>query len=115
MTGHRNWFVDLDTSVRSHVKFADDSTLAAEGMGKVLIKRKDGMHSYITDVLYVPGMKSNLLSLGQLLEKGYVMEMKNKMLKVFDSKRKLILKVPLSKNRTFKIGIQILEVFGHFY
>lgn len=109
MTGHREWFVNLDDTVRSKVKFADDSTLTAAGIGKVLIQRKDGLHSYISDVLYVPGMKSNLLSLGQLLEKGYVMEMENKMLKVFDNKKKLILKAPLSKNRTFKIGIQIME------
>jgi len=31
------------------------------------------------------------------------------MMKVHDNKRKLILKVPLSMNRTFKIGIQIGE------
>ncbi|RDX68217.1 hypothetical protein CR513_52817, partial [Mucuna pruriens] len=52
-------------------------------------------------------MKTNLLSLGQLLEKGYVMNMEHNMMKVYDSKRKLILKALLSKNRIFKIGIQI--------
>ncbi|RDX97842.1 hypothetical protein CR513_19347, partial [Mucuna pruriens] len=35
--------------------------------------------------------------------------MEHNMMKVYDNKRKLILKVPLSKNRTFKIGIQIGE------
>ncbi|RDX85686.1 hypothetical protein CR513_33093, partial [Mucuna pruriens] len=32
--------------------------------------------------------------------------MEHNMMKVYDSKRKLILKAPLSKNKTFKIGIQ---------
>ncbi|RDY14489.1 hypothetical protein CR513_00446, partial [Mucuna pruriens] len=54
-------------------------------------------------------MKTNLLSLGQLLEKGYVMNMEHNMMKVYDNMRKLILKAPLLKNRTFKIGIQIGE------
>lgn len=70
MTGHKDWFVQLDEIVRSQVRFADDNTLTAGGMGKILIQSKDGHPSFITDVLFVPGMKSNLLSLGRLLEKG---------------------------------------------
>lgn len=54
-------------------------------------------------------MKSNLLSLGRLLEKGYVMTMEDRVLKVFGSKKRLILKSPLSKNKTFKVGIQLME------
>lgn len=50
-------------------------------------------------------MKINLVSLGQLLERGYVMNMEDKMLRVFDENKKLILKAPLSVNRTFKIEI----------
>lgn len=109
MSSHKDWFVQLDESVKSKVKFVDDSTMDATGLGRVLIKRKDGNPSYITDVLFVPGMKSNLLSVGQLLEKGYVMNLKDKMMKVCDPKGRLVLKAPLSKNRTFQVPIQILE------
>lgn len=110
MLGQREWFVDqLDESIRSRVKFTDNSTLTTPRMGKVLIQKKNGEHSFIYDVLYVPGMKSNLLSLGQLLEKGYKMDMKDRMLRVYDNSERLILKAPLSKNRTFKVGIQVLE------
>lgn len=109
MSGRKDWFVNLDESVQNKVRFADDSTLSAAGLGRVLIRRKDGNPSFISDVLYVPGMKSNLLSLGQLLEKGYVMRMENKEMKVFDADNRLLLKAPLAKNRTFKVGIQIME------
>ncbi|XP_028236619.1 uncharacterized protein LOC114415953 [Glycine soja] len=71
MTGHREWFVNIDDKVKSKIKFADNSSVTTEGIGKVMIQRKDGQHSFINDVLYVPNMKNNLLSLGQLLEKGY--------------------------------------------
>ncbi|RDX94666.1 putative mitochondrial protein, partial [Mucuna pruriens] len=61
------------------VAFADNSPV--EGMGKVLIHRRDGHQSLIIDV-YVSQMKTNLLSVGQLLEKGYVMNMEHNMMKV---------------------------------
>ena len=70
-----------------------------------MIQRKDGQHSFINDVLYVPNMKNNLLSLRQLLEKGYSMQMEDNQMKIFDSNKRLILKAPLLRNRSFKIGI----------
>ena len=101
MTGHREWFTSLDEKVKSKIKFIDNS--------KVMIKRRDDHQSFISDVLYVPSMKNNLLSLGQLLEKGYSMNMEHSQLKVFDIKGRLIVKAHLSKNRNFKIRIQIME------
>jgi len=109
MTGHREWFVNIDDKVKRKIKFANNSSITVEGIRKVMIQRKDGQHSFINDVLYVPNMKNNLLSLGQLLEKGYSMQMEDSQLKMLDSNRRLILKAPLSRNRIFKIGIQIVE------
>ncbi|XP_004488403.1 uncharacterized protein [Cicer arietinum] len=107
MTGHKDWFVSIDEKVKREIKFADNSSVTAEGVGKVLIQRRDGKQSFICDVLYVQNMKNNLLSLGQLLEKGYSMKMEHGEMILFDSSRRLILKAPLSKNRTFKIDIHI--------
>lgn len=109
MTGKKDWFINLDKSKKSTVKFADDSKLVSQGIGKVMIKRRDGKQSFITDVLYVPVMKSNLLSLGQLLEKGYKMIMENKMLMIMNRNQRMIVKAPLSKNRIFKIGVHVME------
>lgn len=58
---------------------------------------KDGKESNIHDVLYVPSMKSNLISLGQLLENGYSMKMEDKQLKLYDEKGRSIVKAPLTK------------------
>jgi hypothetical protein len=49
--------------MKNMVKFANNNTLAAEGVGDVLIMRKDGKMSIISNVLYIPDMKSNLLSI----------------------------------------------------
>lgn len=75
----------------------------------MLIKRKDGKQSFIFYVLFMSGMKSNLLSLGQLLEKGFVMKIEDNVLKVYASKKRLVLKAHLSKNRTFKVRIDVME------
>ena len=50
-----------------------------------MITRKDGKVAYMNDVLYVPSMKNNLLNLVQLLEKGYTMNMQQKLIEIYDS------------------------------
>ncbi|GAU21786.1 hypothetical protein TSUD_329110 [Trifolium subterraneum] len=75
MTCHRDWLLDFDEKFKSTVKFADNITESVEGKGKVMVIKKNGNHTFVTDVLYVPTMKHNLLSLGQLLEKGFTMSM----------------------------------------
>ncbi|XP_073221577.1 uncharacterized protein [Cicer arietinum] len=109
MTRRKDWFVKINQATRSRVKFADDTTLAADGIGDVLIMRRDGGHSLIKDVLYIPGIKCNLLSIGQLLERNYMIRMENKVLRVLDQNGVLILKAPVAANRTFKIELEIME------
>ncbi|XP_012567534.1 uncharacterized protein [Cicer arietinum] len=64
MIGHKEWFVSIDDKVKRDIRFADNSSVMAEGVGKVLIQRRDDKQSFICDVLYVPNMKTNLLRLG---------------------------------------------------
>ncbi|XP_004496824.1 uncharacterized protein [Cicer arietinum] len=71
MTSHKEWLVDIDKSRKSKIRFVDYRTLEAEGAGNMVIKRRNGKTLMIENVLYVPGMKSNLLSIGQLIQKGF--------------------------------------------
>jgi len=41
MTGNKDWLVDLDSIIKSSVRFADNSTITVEGVGKVLMITKD--------------------------------------------------------------------------
>jgi len=68
------------------VKFGDGRFVPVTGKGRILITLKNGDHRYIYDVFYVPDMKSNLLSMGQLAEKGYVMHIVKNKLSIFDKK-----------------------------
>jgi hypothetical protein len=47
MTGRKDWFISINKSMKSRVKFDNDSALAAEGIGDVPIKRKDGKCSCV--------------------------------------------------------------------
>ena len=106
MCGKRNLFVELDESVNGNVSFGDESKAPVKGKGKILIRLKDGRHEFISNVYYVPNMKNNILSLGQLLEKGYDVHLKNNTLSLRDNQNKLIAKVPMARNRMFLLNIQ---------
>ena len=56
--------------VQGHVSFGDASKIDVKGRGKIHFFQ-NGKESMIEDVYYVPTMKSNILSLGQLMEKAY--------------------------------------------
>ncbi|XP_050890122.1 uncharacterized protein LOC127095484 [Lathyrus oleraceus] len=84
MTGRKDWFVKINRAMKKKVKFTNDTTLAAYGIGDVLIMRSDSGYSLIKYVLYFLGIKSNLISIGQLLWKGYKTHMENKGLHVMD-------------------------------
>ena len=76
----------------------------------ILISSRNGSHRLIHDVYYVPKLKSNILSLGQLLEKGYEVNMKNHCLWIRDQSGNLIAKVYMSKNRMFLLNLKTIKV-----
>ncbi|KAL4348199.1 hypothetical protein GQ457_17G003570 [Hibiscus cannabinus] len=110
MCGRKEWFVELDEKVRGRVIFGDDSHAEVKGKGKVMITQKNGEKKFITDVYYVPAMKSNIISLGQLLEKGYEVQMKNRSLSLKNKNGELVVQVDMTRNRLFTIDIESGEV-----
>lgn len=109
MTGRKYWFVNIKPSMKTMVKFANENTLAPEGIDDVLIMRKDGKRSGISNVLYIPEMKINLLHIWNLVEINYKILIEDKMMRVLDSCGRLILKVPMSQNRSLKIELNVME------
>jgi len=74
------------------VKFGDGRFVPVTGKWRILITLKNDDHWYIYDVFYIPDMKSYLLSMRQLVEKGYVMHIVENQFSIFDKKGSLILK-----------------------
>eukprot|EP00253_Pinus_taeda_P025918 PITA_25918 len=71
MTGNIAMFANLDEDVKSEVTTGTDTKIAVKGKGRVSIRARNGEQMIVPDVYYVPGLKCNLLSIGQLIDKGY--------------------------------------------
>jgi len=71
MSCHHNWFFHYTPlSSLIPVVLGDDSSIIASGVGHIHVKMcANGTkhHSVLQDVLYVPGLQSNLLSVAQLV------------------------------------------------
>jgi len=63
-----------------HVSFKDASKVEDKGRGTVCYLQKDGLIGSLQDVYYVPDLKTNILSIGQLTEKGYSIFLKDRLL-----------------------------------
>ncbi|KAK2988423.1 hypothetical protein RJ640_023970 [Escallonia rubra] len=105
MCGYKHIFVEMDESMTGNIIFGDISKIPVKGKGKILIKLMNGGHQFISNVYYVLEMKANILSMGQLLEKGYDIHMKDKCLYLRDDRGSLIARVPMSSNRMFLMNI----------
>ncbi|BAA97536.1 retroelement pol polyprotein-like [Arabidopsis thaliana] len=82
MSSRKEWFEDLVFSESGNVSMANDTTLQVKGIGSVRILNDDGTTVLLTNVMYIPGMSKNLISLGTLENKGCWFKSKNGILKV---------------------------------
>lgn len=64
MCGNKEFFVELTEGVHGNVSLGDSSKLPVKGKGKIKIYQKDGKPESISDVYYIPNMKSNIISIG---------------------------------------------------
>jgi len=84
-------FSFLNEDFHSIMSFGDCSMLKVMGKGDIKIKTKNGFVDTISNVLYVPELKSNLLSVGKLEEKGYISTNKNVLVRFIILIKKLLL------------------------
>lgn len=94
----KSHFSYLNESYTSSVSFGDSSTVKVMGKGDIKIQTKNGFVEIISNVMHVPDLKSNLLSAGQLQEKGYTITIQNGVCEIYDPKRGSIVVVAMSSN-----------------
>jgi len=84
MTHDKDMFVKLDRTHSSKVRIGNGDYIEVKGIGDNIVINAGSGTKIIFDVLYVPKINQNLLSVGQLLEKGYVVVFKDKTCEAFD-------------------------------
>ncbi|WOG92348.1 hypothetical protein DCAR_0311612 [Daucus carota subsp. sativus] len=103
MTGHKELFTEIDDTISGEVTFGDSSKIPVKGKGTVTIMTKKGEKKYINDVYYIPALKNNIISLGQLVEKGYNIQMQDNSLIIKNKAQELIANVEMSNNRCLRL------------
>ncbi|XP_073268022.1 uncharacterized protein [Populus alba] len=100
MCGDKNMFYELNEEFRQLVKLGNNTRMTVLGKGKVKLLL-NGLQHTVTDVFYVPELKNNLLSIGQLQEKGMAILIKSGTCKVYHPMRGLIIQTRMTINRMF--------------
>jgi len=100
MCGYRGMFSYLDDNFQHSVKLGNNSRMAVVGKGRVKLLI-NGIKHVVNDVYYVPELKNNLLSIGQLQERGLAILIKNGICKIYHPEKGLIIQTQMSANRMF--------------
>ena len=105
MCGSKSLFSSLNEDFNSTVSFGDFSTVEIMGKGDIKIITKNGFVETISNVFYVPDLKSNLLSVGQLQEKGYIITIQNGACEINDPSGGVVAVVQMNSNKLFPLKI----------
>ncbi|XP_016690738.1 uncharacterized protein [Gossypium hirsutum] len=90
-----------------HFRIGNGELLEAKGKGKAMISTKLG-NKTISEVLYVPGIDQNLLSVGQLLEKGYSLVFESKICMIKNAAGEVLTTIAM-QDRTFIVDVNQLQ------
>jgi hypothetical protein len=71
MCSHRNWFISYQSVDEGVVFMGNGIPCKIVRVGGIIIRMFDGIVMELTDVRYVPKLKSNLISFGVLDSFGY--------------------------------------------
>jgi len=94
MTHNKNLFRELSNANSTKVRVGNGNYIVVKGKGTIAISTYSGT-KLISDVLYVPEIDQNLLSVGQLIERGFKVLFENESCLIKDSDGKDIFKVKM--------------------
>ena len=113
MTGSKEFFMSLDEGYTSKVKIGDGKLHDIKGKGVVAVESKGGNSKLIYDVHVVPSLAANLLSLGQLLKKGYKINFDDDEGTIIDKKNNsIVAKVKMNSKNVFPLTMPLAENFA---
>jgi len=107
MTGNKSYFNSMDETVTGKVRFGDDSRIDIRGKGSILFITQAGEQKLLSDIYFLPNLRSNIISLGQATEAGCDVRIREDYLTLHDMDGNLIVKANRSRNRLYKVLMEI--------
>ncbi|KAI5334598.1 hypothetical protein L3X38_024731 [Prunus dulcis] len=107
MTGKEDLLVDININVTAKVEMGTGQLVDVTGKGTLVVENKEGKR-YIKEIMLVPGLKKNLLSVGQMIEHGYYLVFGDHKVEIYNdsSHSNLVAKVQMRGNRSFPLKLQ---------
>ena len=99
MTNEKKLFRDLRPTDITKVKIGNGDYISVKERGTITITSTAGTKT-ISDVLYIPEINQNLLSIGQLIEKGFKVIFEDSFCHILDANSEEILNVRM-KGKSF--------------
>jgi hypothetical protein len=89
MIGNKDWLYEFDENYKDSVRLGDDSRMNVVGRGNIKLCINGKIH-VITSVFYIPGLKTNLLNIGQIQQKNVTIVFKNDLCKLYHDEKGLL-------------------------
>ena len=107
MTNNQDLFKELDRTTISKVKIGNGDYIDVKGKGIVVLNSLSGL-KYISDVLYMPDIDQNLLSVRQLMEKGFKLRFEDQWCLIKDNLGNNVFRVKI-KSKGFTLNLMEKE------
>nr|KYP40336.1 Retrovirus-related Pol polyprotein from transposon TNT 1-94 [Cajanus cajan] len=102
MTKYLSFFTSIDKSIKPKVKMGNGEIVQANGKGTISIT------TIVKDVLYIPKLDQNVLSVPQMLRNGYGVSFKENYCFIMDEHGLEIAKIEMTKNG-FYLKFDLIE------
>ena len=103
MTYDQDLFREIDRTAISKVRIGNGEYIPVKGKGTVAIESLTGL-KLISDVLFVPDIDQNLLSVGQLVEKGFKVCFEDKNCIIKDAEGREVFNIKM-KGKSFALNM----------
>ena len=103
MINDQDLFRELDRTAISKVRIGNGEYILVKGKGTIAIKSQTGL-KLIYDVLFVPNIDQNLLSVGKLIDKGFKVYFQDRNYIINDAEGKEVFNIKM-KGKSFALNL----------
>ena len=109
ITCMKTFYQSLYESHKGVVRLGDGSSIRYESKGEVHVECTNGERMIFENVLCIPKLKTNILSLGKLDSQGCDIRLRDAFLTVYNGQGRLITETPKTRGNMYLLKLNIFE------